>query len=154
MFPDVDYAPNLMPGSSSKNDSPSTKANANQPKNLLCSTLSRFDFDFATKFDEFIGPYEQDEHFRTKPIEPIIIEKYVNTVAKETDLQEFFNVYSYSFLGRIASYDEKHKLIYKSTSKSLGIPDFRFICHEFASLAELKLDVKFVTCECFNLLKL
>ena len=76
--------------------------------------------------------------------------KYVKTINKETDLQAFFDVFSYTFLGEIASYDETHKLIYDS-SPSFGIPDLRFVCHELASLAELKLDVKFVTCECFSI---
>lgn len=137
MFPDVKYAPNLIPVSSSKNDCPSTKAPANQPNDVVCNSLSLFDFDFGSKFEEFIRPYEQDEFFRTKRIEPIKIMKYVKTINKETDLQAFFDVFSYTFLGEIASYDETHKLIYDS-SPSFGIPDLRFVCHELASLAVTK----------------
>lgn len=153
MFPNVKYAKNPKQDNiSSRTDSNSTKAPANQPKNILCDSLSLFDFDFATKFDEFISPYEQDELFRTEPIKPIAIEKYVTPITNENDLKQYFAVFSYAFLGRIVRYDQKHKLIFEQTS--FGIPHFRFICHEFASLVELKLDAKFVRCECFNLLKL
>ena len=143
MFPDLKYAKNPKPDNSiSKND---TKATSNQPKNILCDSLSLFDLDFANKFEEFISPYEQDELFRTEPIEPIIIEKYPKPITNENDLKQFFDVFSYYFLGRIVGYDQKHKLIFEQTS--FGNPDFNLMCHDFASFVEIKLDSKFVTCE-------
>jgi hypothetical protein len=147
MFPDVKYpAKNSKPdSSSSKNDSNSTKACSNQPKNILCNSLSLFDFDFGSKFEEFISPYEQDEIFRKEPIKPIILEEYPKPITSENDLIQYFDVFSYAFLGRIVHYDQKHKLIFERTS--FGNAHFYFMCHDFASFVQIELDSKFVTCE-------